>query len=227
MAFTLDRIVPWGRSYAEYLKMFRLTEDDLKVRILCCADGPASFNCTMKKRGFWALSVDPLYKFSANEIYSQIEQTYDEILYQTRLYKNDYVWNEIGSVEELGNLRMSAMLAFLNDFDEGKKEGRYVAAELPALPFIGNSFELVLSSHFLFLYTDHVSLDLHKSSIEELCRVASEVRIFPLLDISGVISPYVDPVVEGLRQQRKLVDIETVPYEFQRGGNKMLRIRSI
>ncbi|MEM6717567.1 MAG: SAM-dependent methyltransferase, partial [Cyanobacteria bacterium P01_C01_bin.147] len=47
MAITLDTIVPWGRSYAEYVAMFNLTEADLAGRILGCADGPAAFNAVM------------------------------------------------------------------------------------------------------------------------------------------------------------------------------------
>jgi hypothetical protein len=44
MAFRYENVVPWGRSYEEYLRMFGLGPDDLKGRILGCADGPASFN---------------------------------------------------------------------------------------------------------------------------------------------------------------------------------------
>jgi hypothetical protein len=42
--FTLDRIVPWGRSFDEYQHMFALSDVDLRSRILGCADGPAAFN---------------------------------------------------------------------------------------------------------------------------------------------------------------------------------------
>ncbi len=43
MGFTLDKIVPWGRSYDEYVSMFGLTKADLGLRILGCGDGPAGF----------------------------------------------------------------------------------------------------------------------------------------------------------------------------------------
>jgi len=42
--FTLDRVVPWGRSFDEYRHTFALSEVDLRSRILGCADGPAGFN---------------------------------------------------------------------------------------------------------------------------------------------------------------------------------------
>jgi hypothetical protein len=44
MTFTLDSVVPWGRSFDEYVAMFALSEEDLGRRVLGCADGPASFN---------------------------------------------------------------------------------------------------------------------------------------------------------------------------------------
>lgn len=34
MAFRLESIVPWGRSFGEYLSMFALSKGDLAGRIL-------------------------------------------------------------------------------------------------------------------------------------------------------------------------------------------------
>jgi hypothetical protein len=33
MSFTLEKVVPWGRSYEEYIDMFALTEAELGLRI--------------------------------------------------------------------------------------------------------------------------------------------------------------------------------------------------
>ena len=49
--FSLEKVVPWGRSFAEYIRMFSLTEEDLEKRILGCGDGPASFNAELTKKG--------------------------------------------------------------------------------------------------------------------------------------------------------------------------------
>ena len=38
-------------------------------------------------------------------------------------------------------------------------------------------------------------------------------------------SPLVVPMVDEFREQGFSVSIETVPFEFQRGGNQMMRIR--
>lgn len=66
----------------------------------------------------------------------------------------------------------------------------------------------------------------HQAAVIELCRVAREVRIFPLLALDGRPSPYVNLVADSSRHRGDEVAIEVVPYEFQRGGNQMLRIRS-
>ena len=66
--FTLDKVVPWGRSFDEYRRMFVLTEDDLRRGVLGCADGPAGFNAEATRRGMRVTSCDPLYAFSAEQI---------------------------------------------------------------------------------------------------------------------------------------------------------------
>jgi hypothetical protein len=57
-----------------------------------------------------------------------------------------------------------------------------------------------------------------------MCRVATEVRIFPLLALNGRQSPFVEQVQHELTNSGFEATIETVPYEFQRGGNQMMRI---
>lgn len=222
--FTLDQVVPWGRSFDEYRRMFALTEHDLRSRILGCADGPASFNADATRRGMTVVSCDPLYGLDAAQIQDRITATYHEVLDQTRRNADEFVWESIPSVEELGRLRLASMLRFLEDYEAGRAEGRYIDAELPALPLPDASVDLALCSNFLFLYTTHFDERFHLAAARELCRVASEVRIFPLLAFGGKRSPYLDPVVDALRQSGLSASIEQVPYEFQKGGNEMLRI---
>ena len=224
MAFTLKKVVPWGRSYGEYLAMFALSEKDLGKRILGCGDGPASFNCVMKRRGGRVVSVDPIYRFGADEIRGRINETYEEVMEQTRENKDEFVWRHISSIDELGKVRMSAMDDFLADYESGLEEGRYVDASLPALPFEDREFDLALCSHYLFLYSEHLSEDFHVRSIKELCRVASETRVFQLLELGSKKSRHLDAVVSRLEKDGLTVIMEKVPYEFQKGGNQMLRV---
>ena len=225
--FQLKDIVPWGRSFAEYVSMFALSAEDLDKRILGCGDGPASFNAELTKQGGTVVSVDPLYAFSAEEIKSRIDETFDEVLQETRENKDEFVWERTRSVEELGEVRMNAMRQFLSDYPRGKLEGRYVSASAPVLGFPDDSFSLGVSSHFLFLYSDHLDLDFHIDAIAELCRVCGEARIFPLLQLGAVPSPHVRPVSEHFKAEGYEVTQIRVRYEFQRGGNQMLRIRRV
>jgi hypothetical protein len=122
-------------------------------------------------------------------------------------------------------VRMEAMSEFLADYDAGLREQRYVTAAAPSLPFADASFDLAVSSHFLFLYSQQLGLQFHQEAVLELCRVADEVRIFPILALGGGASPFVAGTIEHLRRWDYSVTIERVPYEFQRGGNEMMRIR--
>jgi hypothetical protein len=223
--FTLDHVVPWGRSFDEYRRMFALSDEDMRGRILGCGDGPASFNAGATVRGSRVISCDPIYRYGAGDIRRRIDATHEDIMAETRHNADEFVWTSIASPEELGRARMTAMETFLNDYEQGRRLGRYVNAALPHLPFRDASFDLALSSHFLFLYTSQLGEAFHRAAIQEMCRVAAEVRIFPLLMLGAVPSPLVVRMTNELREQGADVSIERVPYEFQRGGNEMLRIR--
>ncbi|MEB3280907.1 MAG: SAM-dependent methyltransferase [Lyngbya sp.] len=224
MGFQLSNVIPWGRSFEDYLEMFALTPEELELSILDCAGGPASFNVEMKRLGYRVISCDPVYQFSTTEINQRIQETYSTVIEQLHQNQENYVWENITSPEHLGELRRLAMQRFLEDFPLGKAEERYVTAELPKLPFNSQQFDLALCSHLLFSYSQHFSEDFHIESVLELCRVAGEVRIFPLLDLNANLSPFLTPVISNLQQQGWTVEIEPVSYEFQKGGNQMLRI---
>jgi hypothetical protein len=224
MGIDYKDIVPWGRSFAEYIKMFSLGPDDLDLRILDCGGGPSSFNAEMNKRGMKATSIDPIYILPTDDIKKRIDETYDNVITQTIENADKFIWKDISSVEELGRIRMAAMEQFLDDYEQGKIEGRYIYAELPSLSFIDKKFDFALSSHFLFLYSSNLSLNFHIKAINEMLRVAKEVRIFPLVDVNAVPSAYVERIMKELAENGYRVTIENVDYEFQKGGNQMLRI---
>jgi hypothetical protein len=204
--------------------MFDLTAAELSLRILDCAGGPASFNVEMTRQGYNVISCDPIYEFTASAISTRLQETYQPLIDQVKANVDNYVWQNIKSPEELGQIRMSAMQHFLEDLPLGIQQGRYVTSELPILPFKDKEVDLALCSHFLFLYSDLLSEDFHIASILELCRVAKEVRIFPLLKLSGEPSILLQPVRKKLEAHGYSLEIKQVPYEFQKGGDRMLRI---
>ena len=222
--FILHDVVPWGRSFDEYCRMFSLTDADLGRTILGCGDGPAGFNAEATRRGARVISCDPIYRVGTAQIRERIAATSGEVLQQTRQNAEHFVWDVIPSVEALGAMRMAAMEEFLADYESGRAAGRYVDASLPDLPFANRSFDLALCSHFLFLYSEQLGKAFHLQAVRELTRVASEVRIFPLLTLAGERSPFVARAVDHLRASGIAASIESVDYEFQRGGNQMLRV---
>jgi hypothetical protein len=116
------------------------------------------------------------------------------------------------------------MEVFLEDYPGGREAGRYLDAALPRLPFADHSFDLALCANFLFLYSSQHDLDFHVQALLELVRVAREVRVFPLMELGSVLSRHVDSGTDALRGHGLVVDSIQVPYELQRGGNRMMGI---
>jgi len=227
MPFQLENVVPWGRNYDEYIDLFGLDGDDLQRRILGCGDGPAAFNAELTRRGGSIVSVDPVYRFGAAQIRSRIDAAHGEILQQLRANANQYLWTRFHSPEHLCEERLQAMALFLDDYAAGLAAGRYLAAQLPHLPFADRRFELALCSHLLFLYGDHLGLEFHHRAIAELCRVAPEVRVFPLLDLTCTPSSLLDPVLERLQEGGFVVARRRVDYQLQKGAGEMLVIKDV
>ena len=223
----LQNVVPWGRSLREYEGFFSLTKTDLKKSILGCGDGPASFNAELTAKGGSVISVDPTYCFNGQQLQTRISEVYDEIMPQVHHNKENFIWDSIPSVEDLGKIRMSAMNKFLADYEMGKEEGRYVEASLPSLNFKHKAFDLALCSHYLFLYSKQVNYDEHVESLKELCRVSKEVRVYPLIALDGKVSPHLDQVLIALNKSGYSTALTNVTYQFQKGANQMLVIKSV
>ncbi|MGB5594501.1 MAG: SAM-dependent methyltransferase [Crocosphaera sp.] len=224
MVIKLEKVVPFGRTLDEYIKMFNLTPNDCRKSILSVADGPASFNAEGTKLGYDITSVDPLYLFSSQQIKQQFYDVIDDIIEQVENTPNDWVWSYYKSPQELRQNREKAISLFCEDYEKGKKEHRYQVGELPTLKFDKNQYELGLISHFLFLYSAQFDQIFHLNSVYEMLRVCREVRIFPLINLENETSPYLPFIIESLDKQGYKCKIEEVFYQLQLGGNQMLRI---
>lgn len=222
MAFQLNSVVPWGRNMEEYQAMFQL-DDDVNKKIASFGDGPASFNYEASQRGYSVTSFDPIYQFSKSDLRRRIEEVRTIVMEQMKENMDNYVWKNIRNLDELENTRMSAMKLFLEDYEKGKKEKRYIYHELPAkIPFDEDTFDIGLSSHFLLMYT-MLGYDFHIQSITEMLRVCREVRIFPVVDLDSLKTNLIEEVIEYFRKNY-FVEIRKTKYEFQKGDNKMLII---
>lgn len=224
MAYELSSVVPWGRTLEEYKTMFNLSEEELKKSIASFGDGPASFNLEMTKLRNNVTSFDPIYQFGKEQILNRIEETKDIVMKQTRENKDNFVWTTIKDLDELEKMRMGAMYNFIEDFDKGREENRYIFHELPnKTTFSDKYFDIGLSSHFLLLYPN-LGLDFHIKAINEMLRICKEVRIFPILDLNAKESSMLKPIIDNYNKSYD-VKIEKTNYMFQKDGDKMLIIR--
>jgi len=221
----LENVVPWGRSLTEYQAMFALSEEDLQKRILGCGDGPASFNAEMTSSGRQTVtSVDPLYAFSVPDIARRIIETEHLIMADVRTNAASFKWSWFENPDALLGARKKAMSIFLQDYESGKQQKRYVAGALPRLEFATNSFDLCVCAHFLFLYSNQLTLEFRLRSIVELLRLAAEVRIFPLRDLNHERSQHLAPVCDYLQANGFENELVPVNYEFIPEANQMLRV---
>jgi hypothetical protein len=67
----------------------------------------------------------------------------------------------------------------------------------------------------------------HLQALKEFCRIADEARVFPLLELSTKKSRHLHEVMNHLYEDGYVCTVERVEYEFQKGGNEMLRVKRL
>lgn len=111
---------------------------------------------------------------------------------------------------------LNSQQLFMQDYAVGKKEGRYLPLTMP-LPFNDHQFELALCADLL----SHQHADL---LMNELCRVAAEVRIFPLLNKDGALIEALGPIMLALYERNLGVEVREISWGEEKTGQAMLRI---
>lgn len=226
-AMELSRVIFFvGRTWGEYLRMFDLSERDLRgLAVLDCPAGACSFTAQGNRRGLNVTACDLAYHFFS------IDQLADKGLEDIELAvagveKADdcFLWDEIRSPEELRQLRSRALSEWTQDRLLHKEA--YVPAVLPELPFSSRQFDMTLSAHFLFTYADRLDYAFHQQTIQELVRVtAREIRIFPTADLSGKRYGQMDRLLAWIGTLGWTAEEIRVPYLFQKkGANTMLKL---
>ncbi|RUS46080.1 SAM-dependent methyltransferase [Cohnella sp. AR92] len=220
----LSRIVFIGRTFDEYMSMFKLTETELRGRsILDCPAGACSFTAHANELGADVTAADIAYYHGAEDLQRKGLQDLDHTMAQMGKVQTNYVWEYFRSVDDLKNHRYQALTDCSND--RRKHPERYVAATLPVLPFENKQFDLTLSAHFLFMYSDRLDYEFHRRTIQELLRVTKkEIRIFPLTNLSAEKYHLLDKIIAYLHEQGCTTEEVMVDYEFQKGANRMLKI---
>ncbi len=222
----LDRVVFYGHTFAEYLRMFDLSlqswRDDT---VLDCSAGASSFVAEAHVQGIQAVACDPLYGSDLTHLIDRGEADIQHMIERVARVPHLFQWNCYSSPYVLQGYRLLALRWFQDDYSRGLVQQRYITAELPRLPFEDRRFDLVLSGHFLFTYCDRFDYAFHREAILELFRVsAKEVRIYPLQGLDARPYQHMDKLLADLKQQGIVAEISPVPFEFQRGSSQMLRI---
>jgi ubiquinone/menaquinone biosynthesis C-methylase UbiE len=112
---------------------------------------------------------------------------------------------------------------FLSDYETHPE--RYVAGELPRLPFADREFDLTLVSYFLFAYQDRLDYEFHRESILQIMRVTrDEARIYPTVTFEAQPSEYVPMLCSDPALRRfAFTEIKT-DFEFLVNSNSYLRV---
>lgn len=177
--FRLRSVAFFGRTLAEYLRMFALEFGDLHgQKILDVASGPGSFVAEALASGLDATGCDPMYSHDAATIVGQGKADIDACREQIRKNPGVLVYRDI---DEFYRDKYAALERFAADFRQRSGESRYVAGALPELPFEDRAFDLVLSANFLMVYAPlqdggmhdgtEFGLDFHRQAFRELARV--------------------------------------------------------
>ncbi|MET3207412.1 UNVERIFIED_CONTAM: hypothetical protein ABIC26_000346 [Paenibacillus sp. PvR008] len=223
----LERVVFIGRTFEEYMQMFNLQISELAgKKILDCPAGACSFTAHGTKASLDIMASDIAYDHKIDDLERKGLLDIEHAMETMERAKDNYVWDYYGDVQGLSEHRHQALQDCTQDMR--KHPERYVAAVLPELPFGDEQFNMVLSAHFLFMYSDRLDYDFHKKTIQDLLRVTSEeVRIFPLTDLTGTRYDLLDRLILELEAEGLRVTEVKVPYEFMHNGNSLLSIRKI
>ena len=224
--FKVDNFAFIGRTFDEYIKMFDLEVESIEGKtILDCPSGADSFVATAHELGASITGVDVMYSHTPRELARRCQLDYEDVAEQLGEKSDLFNWKFYGDVEGRKQFLNEAYETFIDDYPEGLKDGRYIYAELLKIPFESDSFALVLSAHFLFLYGVRLDFEFHLETLRELTRVASEqVRIFPLVGLDTEKYGRLEEIVYELTEDGHTVDLVQVPFEFQQGADEMLVI---
>ena len=213
-----------GRTFEEYTAMFDLEPPALEGRrVLDCPSGVASFVAEATDRGIDAVGADVIYDESPADLARRCREDRESVIDQIPEKSSLFEWSFYESPAERRRYLRRASERFLADYADGRRDGRYVAAALPELPFDTDSFSLVLSAHFLFLYGDRFDYAFHLAALRELARVATdEVRIYPLQGLDAEPYERLDDALAALEAAGYEPTVESVPFEFQTDATEML-----
>ena len=207
----------WVYSLRDYYQMFDLSDRDLDLRILDFPGSISSFNAEMHQQGKTIVSGDECYELSQHDMAEVAKQVFSANQDLLREQSERLRGHDESVLESIFNDWFLSKQLFLEDYTKGQEEGRYCYMQMPQLPFDDDQFELALCSDFLAL-TQQAYQSSPQDLVNELCRVAEEVRLYPLMNAKGEMNDAIGPVMLSLQQHNFGVEVREVPYEQQGWG---------
>lgn len=220
----MSKLVLWGHHVGDYQEMFDLTSQDLSGKLFEFGSGPSAFNSELTKKGGQCTSCDPLFALDKATLKTKASLIFADMIDSVTREQYKYDFGRYGGLDALIEQRRQGMQVFFDDYERGIEEHRYLPAQEITLPYKDFTFDLALSSHYLFAGLDNQDSDFHIKVIMELGRIAKEVRIFPLIDRNSQPSPFLGPVLLALQEKNFGVEVKSCDYHLQPQGNAMLRV---
>jgi hypothetical protein len=218
-----DDVLITSRSFAEYEAFFALSPADLTRGVLDCSAGASGFAAVANARGGRVIATDPAYRGGTEPLAAEAAASLATAGAIVDHHEDRFTWRWYGSRERRDELRRHALAGFLADLRA--HPAGYVAGSLPHLPFADGAFGLALCSHLLFTWSDVLDEAWHERALLELLRVAGEIRVFPLVvQGTGAAVPFLPALLDRLGGLGHRAEVVDVPYEFQRGGHRMLTV---
>src|SRR5215471_14316538 len=129
----LDRVALLGRTFEEYRRYFLLEPNDLiGKKVLDVAGGVSSFCAEANNLGIQVTAFDPIYSLSLEKIRERSDPDLESVYRSIGLVPT-YRWGFYKDPDYMRALRERAFAGFISDYDTHPE--RYVAGELPTLPF--------------------------------------------------------------------------------------------
>ncbi|MBO7748256.1 methyltransferase domain-containing protein [Paenibacillus sp. MWE-103] len=193
------------RGFEEYARMFGA---DLRGpaagRVLDIAGGASSFTADAEAAGIDAYAADPRYALESEALVREAEGEIAVSAAKLEKLRDRYDFSYYGSLDRHRAGREASLRRFAAHYgDPVKRAERYAAASLPRLPYADGRFDLVLCSHFLFLYEDQFDERFHREAVLEMMRVCKRggaVRIYPIVSLRWTPYAHMDALLDAVRE---------------------------
>ncbi len=213
----------WIYNLSDYQQIFALTDQDLQKKTLDFASGISSVNAELYAQGQTIVSVDPNYRLSPKDMQVQARQILQDNITYLRQHLDSLPAPHAAFADTLIVQWRHSTEQFIADYELGKKQGRYLTIDYSPFTKLDQTFELLLCTDFLFNSTQSLKSS-SQDIMNELCKLAVEVRIFPLPEVKTTVAAELGPIMLALQNRNFGVEIRAVNYPMRKDANAILRV---